>query len=273
MKTGGGQIVFAEPNAKLQGKFIENIPVVSPEKILSYDYEKIIVASTIAYPEIVEELKNKYSIPAEKIDTGFSELSYYRSIGARIKWLEDFSAVAKFHNYAGSCAEVGVFNGNFAKHINRCFPEKNLYLFDTFTGFDVRDIAKEKDLSLAVGWDKNDFNALYDVEEISKKMVAPDKVVFKVGYFPETAEGLEDKFCFVNLDVDLYAPTLAGLEFFYPKMIKGGVILIHDYFEGLFVNPKGAFVGIKKAVTEFAKKYNLSYLPIGDAMSVAFVKN
>lgn len=74
---------------------------------------------------------------------------YHKTMGARIRWLENFADIAKFRGYAGNCAEVGVFSGSFAKQINRCFPNKKLYLFDTFTGFDAEDIA----VNTAVGLD------------------------------------------------------------------------------------------------------------------------
>ena len=44
----------------------------------------------------------------------------------------------------GSVAELGVYQGGFAKYINQAFPNKKLYLFDTFTGFDAKDISLEK---------------------------------------------------------------------------------------------------------------------------------
>ena len=47
------------------------------------------------------------------------------------------------------------------------------------------------------------------------------------------------------MDVDLYNPTKAGLEFFYPRLASGGVIIIHDY------NPD--WPGIMKAVDDFGK--------------------
>jgi O-methyltransferase len=47
----------------------------------------------------------------------------------------------------------------------------------------------------------------------------------------------------VNLDADLYNPTKKGLEYFYPRLSPGGVIIVHDY------NFK--WPGIKKAVDEF----------------------
>ncbi|MBQ3395380.1 MAG: hypothetical protein IJG34_07750 [Synergistaceae bacterium] len=44
----------------------------------------------------------------------------------------------------GSTAELGVFRGDFAKDINHHFPDRKLYLFDTFEGFDSRDAEQEK---------------------------------------------------------------------------------------------------------------------------------
>ena len=39
------------------------------------------------------------------------------------------------------------------------------------------------------------------------------------GWFPETAFDIEDEtFCLVCMDACLYRPTLAGLEFFFPRM-------------------------------------------------------
>ena len=47
--------------------------------------------------------------------------------------------------------------------------------------------------------------------------------------FPVTLEGLEDRFAFVSLDVDLYQPTAAGLKYFYPRLVNGGCTLIQGY--------------------------------------------
>lgn len=40
----------------------------------------------------------------------------------------------------GSVAEAGVYQGNFSAVINKCFPTRKLYLFDTFEGFDSKEI-------------------------------------------------------------------------------------------------------------------------------------
>ena len=33
----------------------------------------------------------------------------------------------------------------------------------------------------------------------------------------------------LNLDVDLYEPTLIALEHLYPKVISGGVVIVDEY--------------------------------------------
>src|SRR3954469_19259810 len=47
------------------------------------------------------------------------------------------------NNVAGNVAELGVYKGDFSKRLNQLFPDKKLYLFDTFSGFDERDISIE----------------------------------------------------------------------------------------------------------------------------------
>lgn len=41
-------------------------------------------------------------------------------------------------------AEAGVFQRKFAKVINEKFPDRKIYLFDTFEGLDEKDIAYER---------------------------------------------------------------------------------------------------------------------------------
>lgn len=96
-------------------------------------------------------------------------------------------------------------------------------------------------------------------------MKYPERCIFKAGYFPETASGIEEEFCFVNLDLDLYQPTLEGLRWFEDRMVSGGVILIHDYFAD-------NFRGVRQAVDEYMrdrKRKELHLMPIGDGISIA----
>ena len=46
----------------------------------------------------------------------------------------------------GAIADLGAYRGDISWQMNAMMPERKLYLFDTFTGYDERDIAKEQQL-------------------------------------------------------------------------------------------------------------------------------
>jgi hypothetical protein len=106
-----------------------------------------------------------------------------------------------------------------------------------------------------------------NVESVFRGMPHPENCVVKRGYFPETFTGdlRGETFVFVNLDPDLYAPIKAGLELFYPLMARGGVILVHNYFDD--------WAGATKAVNEFMSDNKILGVPIGDYSSIAITKN
>lgn len=155
----------------------------------------------------------------------------------------------------GAIAELGVYQGAFAVEMNRLFPDRSLYLFDTFSGFDQRDVAVEgeqKYSRAAVG----NF-ADTSVEAVRDRLPHADQAVFKVGYFPATASGLDETFAVVSLDADLYKPLYDGLCWFYPRMTRGGYIIIHDY-------NNSRFTGAKHAVRRFCEEQQLFVVPLSD---------
>ena len=79
-----------------------------------------------------------------------------------------------------------------------------------------------------------------------KRMPFQQNVKVVKGWIPESFTGIDDKFCFVNLDLDLYQPMLENLKFFWDKMVQGGVILCYDYY-----NPE--LPGVKQAIDDFEK--------------------
>lgn len=164
----------------------------------------------------------------------------------------------------GNVAELGVYRGDFAKNINLLFPDRKLYLFDTFEGFDKKDIAKDKEVVAGYSDTKQNFGYT-SVELVLKKMPHREQCIVRQGYFPATSVGLEsEQFAFVSLDADLYEPTKAGLEYFFPRLSRGGYILIHD-----FTNRE--YKGISIAVREFSKETNTPYMLLPDACGSAVV--
>jgi len=245
---------FLDNDKEKQGQIFEGLPVYAPKILLETDYEMIIVASNAGVNTITEQLL-KLGLDNKKIYTGYIDLT----VKSRIAFLESLGKLFNEKGITGSVAECGVFMGEFAKEINRIFSQSKLYLFDTFSGFDERDIVIEK-ANLFSGFNAGHLNVTHESIVINN-LLYPERAIIKKGYFPDTAEGINDAFCFVNLDFDLYAPTLAGLEYFSSRMVKGGGILIHDYFSD-------AFKGIRAAVNDFNKEKEYKVIPIGDMLSV-----
>ena len=179
----------------------------------------------------------------------------------RAATLELMSSEIYRYNIDGSTAELGVFQGNFARRINHYFPDRKLYLFDTFEGFDARDAEVDRKGNFSEA--TQDFSAT-SVELVLNNMEHRDNCIVRKGWFPETAEGVDDNFCFVSLDTDLYQPMLAGLEFFYPRLVHGGVIMIHDF-------NNWEYQGIRQAVKEFCDRENIGYVCLSDSCGSAVI--
>ena len=137
----------------------------------------------------------------------------------RLKTLE--AICRELIDVPGAIAELGVFRGEFAAAMNTLLPDRRLYLFDTFAGFDPAEAAPE---GLAAAHE----NA--SAEAVVQRLPHAERAIIRAGLFPETAAGLEGEiFALVSLDADLEESTLAGLRWFVPRMAKGGYLLLHDW--------------------------------------------
>jgi len=232
--------------------------VIPPEKLKEIAFDTLYCGTMTGKDEIEEQLI-ELGIPKEKINKSYAEIS----VEARRIFLKCFSDEVYRYGISGNVAEAGVYRGDFAKFINEYFPDRICYLFDTFEGFDERDFKYEENPSLTqVTYMDNP-----DLAKMMHKMPNPDKIYVRKGYFPETAETLKDQFVFVNLDMDLYMPTLNGLKVFYPLMVKNGVILVHDYISTVYPN-------VRQAVEDYETELGISLnkIPIGDDLSLAIIK-
>jgi O-methyltransferase len=164
-------------------------------------------------------------------------------------------------NIQGSIAELGVYRGDFAKLLNFIFLERKFYLFDTFSGFKDTDVETDQKLGYSTG--KQDFSNT-NIEMVRSKMPHPQNCIFKQGFFPETAKDVEDVFCFVSIDADLFTPIYEGLQFFYPRLVQGGYIFIHDF-------NNDEYKGAKEAVLKFSAEQKINFVPIPDNWGTAII--
>ena len=113
--------------------------------------------------------------------------------------------------------------------INTKFQDKTLYLFDTFESFDVDEFHNEIKNGRVPEYFLEEFKDT-NVEYVLGNMPYPNRCIIRKGLFPQTAAGLEnEKYAFVSIDVDFEKSILVGLRYFYPRLVCGGAIFVHDY--------------------------------------------
>jgi Macrocin-O-methyltransferase (TylF) len=140
----------------------------------------------------------------------------------------------------GDLVELGVYKGNSAAMLAALGREwgRRTFLFDTFTGFDARDLK---------GIDSNQHVQFTETSlEAVQRLVGTDSVTYVKGFFPQSLDQIEipQPIAVVHIDCDLYDPMKAGLEIFYPRMSPGGLLMLHDY-------SSGHWPGATRAIDEF----------------------
>lgn len=239
--------------------------VFSPDILLTDEVWDFCIIASSASNEIRDHLL-EMGVPGEKIVCIWDEKNGITAIDDRLAFLRVVAEDLFEREIKGSVAELGVYKGSFSRHINAAFPNSKLYLFDTFDGFDQRDVDFDHSLGFDAEWIKKSHLAFGDIDYVLSRMPYRDKCVVKKGFFPETVQGIEDRFVFVSLDVDMYQPIYAGLSYFWPRMESGGCIVVHDY-----ADPH--WPGVRQAVREFSDREKAAFIPLSDSGgSAVFVK-
>lgn len=135
----------------------------------------------------------------------------------------------------GSYVECGVFMGGsvmFAADtlIGLGDTSRQIYACDTFTGFVSRT---DKDIDMEgrpVCHPSRgpSFRAVAE-ENIRSVPYPPERLAIIEGDVASTLPGLDESFCIVRLDTDTYETTLLELQVLYPRLVRGGLVIIDDY--------------------------------------------
>lgn len=202
-------------------------------------YRAAEIAAGVIYP------KFKFSEYGRLFLEDESFLDYYRRFMDPDNWhsLDRKYTLAQLLKLAarlnGDIAECGTYKGASAFLLCQALKgtSKRAHLFDSFEG-----------LSEPGKWDGSYWvpGALSAPEnELRKSLAEFENYRVYRGWIPQRFREVEElNFSLVHIDVDLYQPTRASLEFFYPRMVSRGIILMDDY--GFSTCP-----GAKRAADEF----------------------
>ncbi|MFA7608046.1 MAG: TylF/MycF/NovP-related O-methyltransferase [Rhodocyclaceae bacterium] len=164
-------------------------------------------------------------------------------------------------NLDGAVAECGSYVGVSAWFVASVIDGADFYLFDSFEGLSEpskKDSAPEG----LPQWQRGDLSATES--ELRRNLEDFLNIHVLKGWIPERFEdvfGLDFKL--VHIDVDLYQPTLDSLEFFYPRLVAGGVIVMDDYG---FANCPGAFEAANHYMRD--KPECIIHLPTGQGVII-----
>ncbi|MEN9582148.1 MAG: hypothetical protein RL641_102 [Candidatus Parcubacteria bacterium] len=157
----------------------------------------------------------------------------------------------------GDFVDCGVHTGIFSRavmhftHFEK--SRKTYYLLDTFEGLSEKySTPEEIRRNTKMGYDER--GNMY--EEVKKTFSNFNVNIIK-GAVPETLPQVtSDKICFLSIDMNCVGPERDALEFFWDKMVSGGIIILDDYGYANSTNDQ------KKAHDDFAKSKGVIVLTL-----------
>jgi O-methyltransferase len=206
--------------------------------------------------------------PAERALVGFvrpftmTSPERVAALANAVRWVVDTKT-------AGGFVECGVWRGGsmmaIAKTLLDCgVDDRELYLFDTFTGM-TAPTARDRDHKGAAAAVR--FEQTRDADDAAKwcrvgiatvrRNLAltgypQQRLHFVAGKVEDTIpDGAPERIALLRLDTDWYASTKHELVHLWPRLVSGGVCIIDDY---------GHWAGSRQAVDEYLDEQGLRVL-------------
>ena len=213
-------------------------------------------------------------IMAQAIDATGLQVPPLKAIRRREATLNLIRYFRHARTLPGLWAECGVFAGTTslalclaARAEQPGFDGGGMHLVDSFEGLselgeaDLRAERAADGSTTMVQPPRNRTNFAAPLELVRDAMAGFPGASLHKGWIPQVlAELPEASWSFVHVDVDLYRPTLDCLEYFFPRLVPGGVIVCDDY-------GSPAFPGARRAWIEFCGD-SLGYVALPTGQSV-----
>jgi O-methyltransferase len=180
---------------------------------------------------------------------------YTKSSPARMQAMYNCLRNIDAEGIPGAIVECGVWRGGNMIMARMISPGRRCWLFDTFDGMTEPDheldvkrggerAIDRYNLKRAHGdkWDAASLDSVVDCFEQLGLMERTEWVVGPVENSLREAEDLPDDIAVLRLDLDWHSPTKMALQVLYPRLSRGGFLIVDDY---------GHWLGCQKAVNEY----------------------
>lgn len=160
-------------------------------------------------------------------------------------------------NLQGDFVECGVNKGILSSAVINYVEfqklNKKFYLLDTFSGLDEKYCTQiEMEKSKSSSYEKQ--QGLY--EQVIERFNNFNVKIIK-GAIPETLNEVDTKMvCYLSIDMNCVQPEVEALNFFWEKIVSGGIIILDDYGYANSYNEQ------KKAHDAFAKSKGVMVLTL-----------
>lgn len=162
----------------------------------------------------------------------------------------------------GDTAECGVYEGGTSYFILEQRPAGPHHLFDSFSGLSEPQPEDGVTATNVGNWRAGDLTA--PLERLRKNLASFPAARLYPGWIPTRFPEVADRsFCFVHVDVDLYQPTRDSIQFFYPRLVPGGMLVCDDYG---YLNCPGAKLACDELAEQVPEKWIA--LPTGQALLI-----
>lgn len=285
---------------KKQGTIVEGVLILSPEELEKENKDNILVINFghssqaiqsinnalsdsgfrmgYNYIDFAEFVKRKFKLKAENIlNKEFSEnnFTYARAFNFNSNislettvlgnWLL-LELLIKTSESGGAIAEIGAYKGGNSYLLlcamNLWNDPRKYYIFDSFKGFP--ELTDKDPVNL-----QGVYNYDYNLDRILNLFTIFRQSKIIPGFIPEAFKGIDDseKFSLVFFDCDLYQPAIDTYNYFWNRIERGGILVIHDN-----IATKGGWSGVRKATEEFFNPKEIKFYDFWETTMSIIIK-
>jgi hypothetical protein len=166
-----------------------------------------------------------------------------RQPGTAIRWRAHVVQWAGAHaaTLRGDFVECGVNRAFLSTALmayidfDRLGAERRFYLFDTFSGLVPEQVRPEEHAAF-----RNPYTDCF--EQVRDAFRESPNVILVRGVVPDSLRTVAiEQVAYLSIDMNCVAPEVAALEFFWPRLVPGAVVILDDYgFSGHESQKRGA---------------------------------